>query len=66
MRERIKWANANLSARKWIHSLSQKTDSAFIKLAFIRSKNIFSSKFNKRNLECGHPLAETYIGAYAS
>ncbi len=35
-------------------------------ITWVRSKIIFSPEFNKRNLECGHPLAETYIGAYAS
>ncbi len=30
------------------------------------AQKISSPEFNKRNLECGHPLAVTYIGAYAS
>ncbi len=52
------WAQISLLARGFIHSHRKRTPFLSARLTCVRSKNIFSPEFNKRNLECGHPLAE--------
>ncbi len=59
-------AQISLLARGFIHSHRKRTRFLSARLTCMRSKKIFSPEFNKRNLECGHPLAETCIGAYVN
>ncbi len=59
-------AQISLLTSGFISSHRKRTHFLSARLTCGRSKNIFSPEFNKRNLECGHPLAETYTGPYAS
>ncbi len=59
-------AQISLLSSGFLHSHRKRMHFLSARLTCVRSKNIFSPEFNKHNLECGHPLAETYIGAYAS